>query len=264
VSASTPAEGPVAVVVGGASGIGAACARELARRGGQVVVTDIDADRARDVAAEFGGRWSMLDVTDEEQVLACAARIEDEVGPVAVLVNSAAVFQAPARPERLSAARWESVVRVCQRGVYATCTAFAPAMVSRRAGSIVNIGSVAGVRSLPLHAYGPAKAAVISLSASLAAEWGPSQVRVNCVSPGFSRTEAVQRAIDEGLADGEQRIAGTALGRLVEPAEVAKAVAFLASDDASAITGINLVVDCGWLAGDSWAAYGGLRAPAAG
>jgi NAD(P)-dependent dehydrogenase (short-subunit alcohol dehydrogenase family) len=100
---------------------------------------------------------------------------------------------------------------------------------------------------------------VIAITECLAAEWGPSQVRVNAVSPGYTRTPALQAAIDKGERDVSALERNAALGRLVEPAEIARAVAFLSSADAAAITGANLPVDCGWLVAGSWHTYGGLR-----
>jgi NAD(P)-dependent dehydrogenase (short-subunit alcohol dehydrogenase family) len=156
-------------------------------------------------------------------------------------------------------ASWDEVVRVDQRGTYVAAVVFGTRMAARRRGSIVNIASVAGMRSMPLHAYAPAKAAVIAMTECLAAEWGPAQVRVNAVSPGYTRTPALQAAIDKGERDVSALERNAALGRLVEPAEIARAVAFLASPDAAAITGANLPVDCGWLVAGSWHTYGGLR-----
>jgi NAD(P)-dependent dehydrogenase (short-subunit alcohol dehydrogenase family) len=118
------------------------------------------------------------------------------------------------------------------------------------------------MRSMPLHAYAPAKAAVIAMTECLAAEWGPARVRVNAVSPGYTRTPALQAAIDRGERDVSALERNAALGRLVEPAEIARVVAFLASSDAAAITGANIPVDCGWLVAVSWNTYGGLRRPA--
>ena len=115
---------------------------------------------------------------------------------------------------------------------------------------------------MPLHAYGPAKAAVIATTECLAAEWGPAQVRVNAVSPGYTRTPAVAGGDrSSGERDPSALAGNSALGRLVEPSEIAKVVAFLASPLASAITGANVPVDCGWLVAPSWHTYGGLRAP---
>jgi NAD(P)-dependent dehydrogenase (short-subunit alcohol dehydrogenase family) len=250
----------VSVVTGGASGIGAACARQLASNGGgMVVVVDLDFEKARAVAAEFGGRAYAADVGDENALDACAAAIERECGPVDVLVNSAGILQVPLRPHDLPLARWDDVVRVDQRGTYVACLAFARHMLARRRGSIVNIASIAGMRSMPLHAYAPAKAAVIAITECLAAEWGPAGVRVNAVSPGYTLTPALKDAIDRGERDVSALTANAALRRLVDPAEIARVVAFLASDAASAMTGANVPVDCGWLAGTSWSTYGGLR-----
>ena len=249
----------VSVVTGGASGIGAACVRELAGAGDLVVVADRDMAKAQAVAAEFGGRAYAVDVGDEQGVEACAAAIERECGPVDVLVNSAGIIQVPVRPHDLPMTAWDDVVRVDQRGTYVACVAFARGMIARRRGSIVNIASIAGMRSMPLHAYAPAKAAVIAITECLAAEWGPSAVRVNAVSPGYTLTPALKNAIERGERDTSALTANAALRRLVDPAEIARVVAFLASDAASAMTGANVPVDCGWLAGTSWSTYGGLR-----
>jgi NAD(P)-dependent dehydrogenase (short-subunit alcohol dehydrogenase family) len=248
----------LAVVTGGASGIGAACCRELAQRGARVVVLDRDS-RADAIAREVQGHAWVADVADENAMVSCAEQIEHELGAVDVLVNSAGVIQVPLPPDRLAMSNWDDVVRVDQRGTYVAAVAFGTRMLARRRGSIVNIASVAGMRSMPLHAYAPAKAAVIAMTQCLAAEWGPAGVRVNAVSPGYTRTPALQDAIDKGQRDVSALERNSALGRLVEPEEIARAVAFLAGPDAGAITGINLPVDCGWLVTGSWHTYGGLR-----
>jgi len=248
----------VAVVTGGASGIGAACCRELAARGARIALLDRD-ERVHAVAREVNGRAWIVDVADEAALAQCADAIEAEMGPAEILVNSAGVIQVPLPPDRLSMASWDEVVRVDQRGTYVAAMVFGLRMAARRRGSIVNIASVAGMRSMPLHSYAPAKAAVIAMTECLAAEWGPAQVRVNAVSPGYTRTPALQDAIDKGQRDVSALERNAALGRLVEPIEIARAVAFLASPDAAAITGANLPVDCGWLVAGSWHTYGGLR-----
>lgn len=249
----------VAVVTGGASGIGAACARVLAARGADVVVLDRDAARADAIAAEVHGRAYAADVGDEASLVAAAERVERERGPVEILVNSAGIIQIPVRPGELSMKTWDDVVRIDQRGTWVASLAFAKAMLQRRRGAIINIASIAGMRAMPLHAYAPAKAAVISMTQCLAAEWGPAGIRVNSVSPGYTRTPALQGAIDKGERDVSLLEKNAALQRLVEPEEIAKVVAFLASAEASAMTGANLPVDCGWLAATPWNTYGGLR-----
>jgi NAD(P)-dependent dehydrogenase (short-subunit alcohol dehydrogenase family) len=230
----------------------------LAARGARLALLDRD-ERVHAVAREVGGRAWLVDVADEAALARCADAVEAELGPAEVLVNSAGVIQVPLPPERLSMTSWDEVVRVDQRGTYLAAMIFGTRMATRRRGSIVNIASVAGMRSMPLHAYAPAKAAVIAMTECLAAEWGPAQVRVNAVSPGYTRTPALQAAIDKGERDVSALERNAALGRLVEPIEIARAVAFLAGPDAAAITGVNLPVDCGWLVAGSWHSYGGLR-----
>jgi NAD(P)-dependent dehydrogenase (short-subunit alcohol dehydrogenase family) len=248
----------IAVVTGAASGIGEACARELAARGSRVVLLDRD-ERVHAIAAELKGRGFIADVTDDEGLERSVRQIEEEVGPVQILVNSAGVLQQPLPPDRLSMKVWDEIIRVDQRGTYMASVMFAKYMADRAHGAIVNIASIVASRSVPLHAYAPAKAAVVSITECLAAEWGPAGIRVNAVSPGHTRTPALQRAIDRGERDATTLERNNALGRMVESAEVANAVAFLASSDASAITGVNLPVDCGWLVTGSWHSYGGLR-----
>jgi NAD(P)-dependent dehydrogenase (short-subunit alcohol dehydrogenase family) len=248
----------IAVVTGGGSGIGAACCRELSAGGALVAVLDQNGDAAREIADEVGGAAFQCDISSEGQLTRNAKQIEQRLGGVAILVNCAGIVQGRTGAYDLPMNKWDDIVRIDQRGTYLSCLIFARAMLERRRGSIVNIASVAGMRSTPLHAYAPAKAAVISMTETLAAEWGPSGIRVNAVSPGFTMTDRMRAAIEKGLMDSKTLTSTSALHRLVEPLEVAKAVVFLASDNASAITGINLPVDCGWLAGSTWSAYGGL------
>jgi NAD(P)-dependent dehydrogenase (short-subunit alcohol dehydrogenase family) len=253
----------IAVVTGGASGIGASCAVRLAERGARVAVVDIDEVRAQQVTQRLdgGGHVAMaLDVRDARAVEALAERVERDLGPADILVTSAGVIQVPLPPEEMPLDDWDNVVAVDQRGVYLSCLAFGRRMAARGQGAIVNIASIAGMRSMPLHSYAPAKAAVISMTECLAAEWGRSQVRVNAVAPGYTRTPALQAAIDSGRRDPTALEQNSALGRMVEPDEIADAVAFLASDDAKAITGVTLPGDAGWLVATPWHTYGGLRA----
>ena len=251
----------IAAVTGGASGIGEACARELARKGYAVAVIDRNIEGAERVATEIDGVPYGLDVGDEHAVEQTVAAIEGELGPVAALVNSAGLLQVPVQPAELAMATFDEIVRVNQRGLYLCCVAFGHRMVSRRAGAIVNIASISGMASMPLHAYCPTKAAVISITGCLAAEWGPAGLRINAVSPGYTLTPAVQAAIDRGQRDPGVLAGSSALQRLIAPEEIATAVAFLLSPAASAITGINLPVDAGLLCGVTWTQYGGLRQP---
>lgn len=253
----------VSVVTGGASGIGLACARHLLGRGDRLVVLDLPDAPLPEELRSAGARAYGCDVSDENSVRAAAEAIERDHGPVAVLVNSAGILQPRLAPERFEMSLWDRVIAVDQRGTYVCCVAFGERMALRGQGSIVNIASITGSRSVPLHAYAPAKAAVISLTRCLASEWGRSGVRVNSVSPGYTLTPALQAAIDRGDRDPEQLTEASALGRLITPEEVASVVGFLSSAAASAITGVDLPVDAGWLVGTSWQTYGGMPGPRA-
>ena len=253
-------QGRIAVVTGGASGIGLACAQLLAARGATVAIADRDLAGAGRAAAACGGRAYAIDVGIASALEPLAELIERELGPVDMLVNAAGIIQGETlRPEELGPEIFERVFRINLMGTHAACTAFGSRMARRRKGSIVNLASISGMRSTPLHVYGPMKAAVIQLTENLAAEWGRSGVRVNCLSPGPVLTPALQQAIDQGQRDKARMESSSASGRIVAPLEVAHAAVFLLSDDASAITGVNLPVDHGWLVANSWASFGGVR-----
>ncbi|MFT5643704.1 MAG: NAD(P)-dependent dehydrogenase (short-subunit alcohol dehydrogenase family) [Janthinobacterium sp.] len=252
--------GRIVVVTGGASGIGAASAEVLARDGWRVVVAGHDMARAQLVADRIKGVAWHIDVASDDSVAAAARDIEAELGPVYGLVNSAGILQKPLTPHQLPMEEWDRIQAVNFRGAYITSLAFARAMLERRSGSIVNISSISGSRSMPLHSYAPAKAALISMTQCLAAEWGPASLRVNSVAPGYTLTPALAGAIERGERQVGGATSNSPLGQLVRPEQVGEAVAFLLSDRASAITGVDLPVDCGWLVGTGWDMYGGLRA----
>jgi NAD(P)-dependent dehydrogenase (short-subunit alcohol dehydrogenase family) len=248
----------VAVVIGGANGIGAATCRLMQARGWTVVVADKDADAAGRVAADLGGHAHTVDIASADDVERAAALIAETHGPVSALVVAAAVFQDVLPPERLPMDVWERTLQVNLTGTYVANRAFGTRMAACGQGSIVNIASIAALGSMPVHAYGTSKAAVVALTRNLAGEWGRAGVRVNAVSPGSTLVPRVEARMKSGryAADPGEF---TALGRMVRPNEVAEAIEFLASERASAITGVNLVVDAGWDVASTWAQFGGVR-----
>lgn len=258
---SPPKDGsvPLVVVTGGGSGIGAATAQALCEAGFCALVLDIAPPAA---AADGAVVWpNPVDVTDAKALPDVVHAIEERHGPVYGLVNAAGILGRMHPPERLRQAHWDRELDVDLRGSWLACRHFGAAMTARGRGAIVNVASVVGMSSGPVHGYGPAKAAVINMTSNLAAEWGPYGVRVNAVSPGFTRTPALEAGIDNGALDAEAMRGCTPLGRLVQPIEVGRVIAWLIGDGASAVSGINLPVDGGFMAGVFWQAYGGLRGP---
>jgi NAD(P)-dependent dehydrogenase (short-subunit alcohol dehydrogenase family) len=248
-----------AVVTGGASGIGLATSRLLVAAGARVAIADRNVEAANLVAKEIGAIPIEIDVGDDASVDAAATRILAQLGAVDVLVNSAGVLQRTCPPGELTLGEWDRVARVNLRGTYLCCRRFGSGMAKDGHGAIVNIASVAGMRSSPLHSYAPAKAGVISLTECLAGEWGPRGVRVNSISPGFTMTPALERGLNSHTLSEQELANCSALGKLVRAEDIASAVLFLVSDSAAAITGVNLPVDAGYLVAGSWSSYGGLR-----
>ena len=251
---------PVAVVIGGGNGIGAAVCRVMTERGWTVAVTDRDEAGARGVASELGAQSFFVDVTDQAALDDLSRSVEASLGPPAALVVSSGTFQTSQPIEQDEHEAWRRLIDVNLEGCYRADRTFGMNMAARGRGSIVNIASVTGMMATPLNAYGPSKAAMINLTQSLAGEWGRSGVRVNCVSPGVTLVPRVVQRLAQGARYAADPADITALGRCVEPVEVAEAAEFLSSSRASAITGVNLVVDCGWVVGAGWALYGGSRA----
>ncbi len=245
----------VVLVTGGASGIGLALARRFAQAGDQVVLADLNDAAGQAMAGELGGAYRHLDVADESSVAATVAAIEQDIGAVEVLINSAGLLQNRAETESFALDEHDRIWAVNYRGSYLMCRACAPRMAERGGGAILNIASINSFTPLPLPAYTPTKAAIGSLTGVLAGEFGPSGVRINAVAPGFTLTPAMQSRIDSGDRDPTGMEGLSTLGRLVRPEEVAEAGYFLCSDAASAITGVNLPVDCGYMAAISYNTY---------
>lgn len=250
--------GRIAVVTGGASGIGLATAGVLIERGWRVVICDVDETANKESAGKIGAVSVPFDVTREADTEAAFIDIEARLGPVEALFANAGVIQSGGRAEDLPLAEFDRVIAVNLRGIYVSCLAAGTRMIKRGRGGIVITGSVTAWRTAPLHAYAPSKAAAVHMAACLAADWGRSGVRVNVVSPGYVATPPVLANIARGTRDPKLLTDSSALGRMVEPEEIGRGVAFLLSDDASAVSGINLPIDAGWLASAHLTTYGGV------
>ena len=240
-------EGKVAVVTGAARGIGRAIAERLARDGADVVVCDLQAEWLAETAGaiEALGRKALpvaVDVGDGESVAACIAETVKAFGRVDIMVNNAGITK-DTLLVRMSDADWDDVLRVNLKGTFLFTRAVAKHMMKQRGGAIVNIASVIGlIGNAGQCNYAASKAGVIALTKSTAKELAARGVRVNAIAPGFissKMTDALSQEIRE------QMLANIPLARFGEPEDVAKAVAFLASDEAGYVTGQVLSVNGG-------------------
>jgi 3-oxoacyl-[acyl-carrier protein] reductase len=232
-------EGKLALVTGASRGIGRAVAVELAGAGATVVVAyNTGRDEAHAVATEIGGRAVQADVADPD----AARALVDDAGDLDILVNNAGVTR-DGLIARMPDDDWRAVLETNLSSVFYTCRAAARGMMRRRRGAIVNLSSIVGVHGNPGQTnYGASKAGIIGFTKSLARELGSRGVRANVVAPGYVKTRLTDVLPEEAQ---QAMLANTPLGRLGDPADVAGAVRFLVSDEASFITGEVLLVDGG-------------------
>jgi NAD(P)-dependent dehydrogenase (short-subunit alcohol dehydrogenase family) len=249
-------KGRVAVVTGGARGIGKSIAAAFAGAGATVVIgdrrTELGADTANELST-FGVVDSrFLDVRDWESVGAFFRSVASDHGSIDISVNNAGVTAIEPALE-MTSETWREVVSVNLDGVFACAQAAGQAMVRQRAGSIINLASAAAVLALPGRApYCATKGAVISLTKVLAVEWVQHGIRVNAIGPGWVRTDFVQDAIDAGKLDVDGISRRTPMRRLAEPAEIAEVALFLASDRSSYVTGQTIFPDGGFTSFGAW------------
>jgi NAD(P)-dependent dehydrogenase (short-subunit alcohol dehydrogenase family) len=246
-------DAPVAIVTGSAGGIGESAARALAARGHRLIIADIQSDAAETTAARMRSEGITADAVpvDVTQPPSAASLVERTLalhGRIDVLVNNAGI-ESPTPFLDITLETFDRVMRVNTTSVWICCQAVIPVMLRQGKGSIVNVSSIAGQRGggiMGTAAYSTSKGAVIAMSKALAREFAKSGIRVNAVAPGATATALAQRQIDRLPPDTLDRIkAATPMGRLGQPHEIAALIAFLASDDASFMTGHVYNVDGG-------------------
>ena len=239
----------VAVVTGGARGIGEAIATRFTAEGATVAILDLDGSAAAETAGRLGGTGHACDVRSRTSVDAAVDAVLTEHGRIDVLVNNAGIGLA-GPSETFSDEDWHTSIGIMQTGVFLCSQIVGRHMLKRRHGVIVNISSINAWEAFPLRlAYCAAKAAVVAMTEVLAIEWADRGIRVNAVAPGVTRTALVQKGVDDGVIDVAAYHARTPMHRFGEPDEIARAVLFLACDqDSSFVTGTTLCADGGWSA----------------
>ena len=249
--------GKVALVTGAASGLGAETARRLAREGAAVMLSDLCLAAGEAVAAEIvacGGRAAFIahDVTSEDDWAAVVGATTTAFGRLDILVNNAGIVGNQLELMTHGLADWRRILAVNLDGVFLGMRAVGPVMAAQGNGSVINLSSILGkVGMANTAAYSASKGGVLMLTKAAAIEWAPLGIRVNSVHPGFIDTPMVANALHASENGNEMRsaiIAAHPLGRLGVPREIADVVVFLASDEASFMTGAELVVDGGFTA----------------
>jgi NAD(P)-dependent dehydrogenase (short-subunit alcohol dehydrogenase family) len=248
-------EGKVALITGGLSGLGAATALRFAEEGAKVASFDLGTEAGADWKAAgelgLGTKTFQGDVRDLKALEACVREVEATLGPIDILMNSAGVAGGGA-VHMLDEASWDLTVDVNLKGTFLACKAVLPSMLARRTGSIVNVASIEGIQGCEGgSSYNASKGGVVLLTKNMALDYGGRGIRVNVICPGFIDTPLFRSVIGAGAMKGVgERIAYQhQMNRFGQPREIANAALFLASDEASFVSGQALAVDGGFTAG---------------
>ncbi|MFD2469553.1 MULTISPECIES: 3-oxoacyl-ACP reductase [Amycolatopsis] len=241
-------DGRVAVITGGASGIGLATAKRLASEGAKVVIGDVAPEEGKAAADAVGGAFVQADVTDADQVEALFQTTVDEFGAVDVAFNNAGI--SPPEDDSILTTgieAWEKVQRVNLTSVYLCCKAVLPHMQRQGRGSIVNTASFVAVMGAATSqiSYTASKGGVLAMTRELGVQFARENIRVNALCPGPVNTPLLKELFAKDPERAARRLVHVPVGRFAEPEEIAAAVAFLASDDASFITAAQFLVDGG-------------------
>lgn len=243
--------GRVAIVTGGASGLGLAIVEALAREGAQVAILDVNEPAAAAVAerlssGEVTHRAYRTDVAKAEDVDAAVAAVASDFGRLDVLVNNAGIARIGPHTQDISDEDWHASIDIMQHGVFYGMRAAARVMLEQGYGSVVNISSIRASSPNPGRlAYCAAKAAVVMMTRVAAVEWGPRGVRVNAIAPGVFRTEMWDRSVAGGHLDEGHYLDTVPVGQIGDPADVGDLVVYLASERARYVTGSLMTIDGG-------------------
>lgn len=244
-------QGKVVLVTGGGSGQGAETCRLFAAEGADVVVADWNADTARAVAEEIGGRAEVVDVSREAEVKRMIEAAAAPNGRLDILVNNAGVGYSESGRFKMASVvdtpeeAWDAIMAINLKGVAMGCKHALPIMAAQGGGAIVNIASINALVAMPgADAYTASKGGIVALTRVLAADWAAKGIRVNCICPGGVDTPMIAGVVRE-LAAQDKELHPIPLGRIAQPVEIARITLALASDDASYVTGVILPVDGG-------------------
>jgi len=253
-------DGKIAVVTGGAQGLGKAIAIALAEAGADIVIADINQVKAEKVISEiklFGRQSSIIktDVSDIKSVKKMVGKVISEYSKIDILVNNAGIVYKPQKKkggasiplEKINPTNWEDVIKVNITGVFNCCHSVAKYMIERQEGKIINIASVSGFFAnwrRSNNAYCTSKGAVIMFTKEIATEWGNKGIRINAIAPGFMETSGAKALEDQELCRYIKM--KTPLGRIGKPDDIKGLVVFLASDSSNFITGQTIVIDGGY------------------